>query len=419
MDLKRMRPSHNKKPSDSNFQAVSLFSGAGGLDLGLSLAGFCVKACLEIEPWASKTLALNNPDSIVVGPPNYSGDITAISPKKFMGITGLLPEQVALVAGGPPCQPFSIAANQRFSKGDDRFKRVGFKDKRRGDLLGYFVDYVISLRPKVFLLENVPGIKELEGGRHLHRELSKLKVAGYAISEPTVINAKDFGVPQVRERLFVIGVRNSNISPKVPLNGEEISPQFSHRYTVAHALFGLPDNAENHIPRNHKRSTIQRYRTLCFGKREPLGRVDRLDPYKPAKTVISGGTSGGGRSHLHPYLARTLTVRESARLQTFPDDYVFYGTMGRQFTQVGNAVPPMLAAALGYYISREFLGAKQRISRLPMPFLQHNKSVDEICQLLHAACLNKYPELVYFDSLQTSPPKTDMGQLALNLLALD
>lgn len=419
MDVKRMRHSQDNKASDYNFQAVSLFSGAGGLDLGLRFAGFSIKACLETEPWACKTLALNNPDSVVVGPPIYSGDISNIAPKEFMAITGLLPEQVTLVAGGPPCQPFSIAANQRFSKGDERFKRVGFKDKRRGDLLGYYVDYVICLRPKVFLLENVPGIKELEGGGHLHRELSRLKAVGYAISDPTVINAKDFGVPQVRERLFVIGVRNSNISPKVPLNGEEVSPLFSHRYTVAHALLGLPDDAANHIPRNHKRSSIQRYRTLSFGKREPLGRVDRLDPYKPAKTVISGGTSGGGRSHLHPYLARTLTVRESARLQTFPDDYVFCGTMGRQFTQVGNAVPPMLAAALGYYISREFLGVKPQILRLPISFLQHTKSVDELCQLLHTECLNKYPELVYFDSLETNPSKSDMGQLTLNLLALN
>ena len=84
-----------------------------------------------------------------------------------------------------------------------------------------------------------------------------------------------------------------------------------------------------------------------YGKRETLGRVDRLDPTLPSKTVIAGGTRGGGRSHLHPEIPRTLSVRECARLQSFPDDFVFCGSPARQFTQVGNAVPPVLAAQLG------------------------------------------------------------------------
>ena len=82
---------------------------------------------------------------------------------------------------------------------------------------------------------------------------------------------------------------------------------------------------------------------LRYGSRDQLGRVDRLDPHLPSKTVIAGGTGGGGRSHLHPYSPRTISVRECARLQTFPDDYVFSGSTARQFTQVGNAVPPLLA----------------------------------------------------------------------------
>ena len=85
---------------------------------------------------------------------------------------------------------------------------------------------------------------------------------------------------------------------------------------------------------------------LEYGERDKLGRVDRLDPNLPSKTVIGGGTKGGGRSHLHPFIPRTLSVRESARLQTFPDDFVFCGPAARQFTQVGNAVPPLLALVL-------------------------------------------------------------------------
>ena len=93
---------------------------------------------------------------------------------------------------------------------------------------------------------------------------------------------------------------------------------------------------------------------LAYGSRDQLGRVDRLDPAKPSKTIIAGGNAGGGRSHLHPYIPRTLSVRESARLQTFPDNYIFTGSVARQFTQVGNAVPPVLGAQLAKAIKESY-----------------------------------------------------------------
>jgi DNA (cytosine-5)-methyltransferase 1 len=93
---------------------------------------------------------------------------------------------------------------------------------------------------------------------------------------------------------------------------------------------------------------------LNYGQRDQLGRVDRLNPFLPSKTVIAGGTKGGGRSHLHPYSPRTLSVRESARLQTFPDNYVFVGPSARQFTQVGNAVPPLLAYRIAHEIYNQY-----------------------------------------------------------------
>ena len=106
--------------------------------------------------------------------------------------------------------------------------------------------------------------------------------------------------------------------------------------------------------REHKAESVLRYMELAYGQRDQLGRVDRLDPLSPAKTVIAGGTKGGGRSHLHPEVPRTLSVRECARLQSFPDEYEFVGTSGRQFTQVGNAVPPVLAAQIGKSILTSF-----------------------------------------------------------------
>ena len=109
---------------------------------------------------------------------------------------------------------------------------------------------------------------------------------------------------------------------------------------------------ENHITRQHRADSILRYMELKYGQRDHLGRVDRLNPRLPSKTVIAGGVKGGGRSHLHPEIPRTLSVRESARLQTFPDDYVFCGPPARQFTQVGNAVPPVLAMKIADAIYR-------------------------------------------------------------------
>ena len=105
----------------------------------------------------------------------------------------------------------------------------------------------------------------------------------------------------------------------------------------------------------HKADSVLRYMILSPGQRDHLGRVDRLDPDKPSKTVIAGGVKGGGRSHLHPFIPRTISVRECARLQTFPDNYTFTGTTARQFTQVGNAVPPMLAYKLASKIKDAIL----------------------------------------------------------------
>ncbi|MGQ0542492.1 MAG: DNA cytosine methyltransferase, partial [Blastocatellia bacterium] len=126
------------------------------------------------------------------------------------------------------------------------------------------------------------------------------------------------------------------------------------RIGAGSVLKSLAENLANTETREHKAESILRYMELAYGQRDQLGRVDRLDPASPAKTVIAGGTKGGGRSHLHPEVPRTLSVRESARLQSFPDDYEFVGTSGRQFTQVGNAVPPVLAAQIGQSILRSF-----------------------------------------------------------------
>lgn len=329
---------------------VSLFSGCGGLDLGFEAAGFRTAAMVELAPYAADSLRLHFKEAKVLGPPVHSGDVHDLFESD-------LPRRVDVLIGGPPCQSFSVAAAQRFLKGDKKFKRIGFKDKTRGTLIHRHLEVLEALRPQVFVIENVPGLMFLDGGKEMGAILEFVRSIGYKVAEPQVLQAADFGVPQYRQRLLIVGARGRQV-PIMPLpthgSGTLFQSTILPHVTVAEALAGLPSRAMNHIPRRHNGASVARYRQLGIGKREKLGRVDRLDPRRPSKTVIAGGVNGGGRSHLHPFLARTLTVRECARLQTFPDDFEVLGNMSRQFTQVGNAVPPLLAEMIARAIGQQF-----------------------------------------------------------------
>lgn len=321
---------------------VSFFTGCGGIDLGLEAAGFQHVAAFEFNELFCKTLRLNRPSWNVFGPPIHSGDVSKFE-EIAETLNGLIQSPFeGVFAGGPPCQPFSIASNQRFSRGSGNFKRTGFMHEKNGNLLFDYVRLIVEFRPKVFIIENVPGLRDLDGGEQLSTAIEILKANGYLVNEPFELEASDYGIPQNRRRLFVIGTRGEKqfISPLPSLEKVGAGSVLSNR------SLRLP-NSET---REHTADSIVRYVKLNYGQRDQLGRVDRLNPLLPSKTVIAGGTNGGGRSHLHPEVPRTLSVRECARLQTFPDDYVFAGPSARQFTQVGNAVPPVLAAQLGHSI---------------------------------------------------------------------
>ncbi len=329
-------------PSVDRVPIVSFFTGCGGMDLGFEAIGFEHVAAFEFNEIFCRTLRKNRPNWQVFGPPFGNGDVS-----KFDEVVDALDPLIhapfeGVFVGGPPCQPFSIAANQRFSRSGDNFKRVGFAHEKNGNLLFDYVQLVLHFRPAVFVVENVPGLRDLDGGRQLQTAIEMLTEQGYTVNEPTVYNAADYGVPQFRERLIVVGSR---------LPGSFEQPQKFDHVGAASVLENLPDGAANHETRVHKAGSIARYMQLGYGQRDQLGRVDRLDPTLPSKTVIAGGTNGGGRSHLHPEIPRTLSVRECARLQTFPDDYIFLGPTARQFTQVGNAVPPVLAAVMAKQIA--------------------------------------------------------------------
>lgn len=340
-------PLLSEMPSEvGNVPVVSFFTGGGGMDLGLEAVGYQHIAAFEINELCCKTLRRNRPDWNVYGPPTHSGDVS-----RFDEISEALTPLVSspfegLFVGGPPCQPFSIAANQRFAKWGDNFKRVGFSHEKNGNLLFDFLQLIITFKPKAFIIENVPGLRDIDGGAQLRTAIEELQENGYRVEEPFVLNAACYNVPQQRFRLFVVGSRGKGAFRHPMPSMETIGAES--------VLNGHGPKLPNNETREHKVESVLRYMRLDYGQRDQLGRVDRLDPTLPSKTVIAGGTNGGGRSHLHPEIPRTLSVRECARLQTFPDNFVFVGPPARQFTQVGNAVPPILAAHIGLSIWKSY-----------------------------------------------------------------
>lgn len=330
----RFVPVDRRPPVAGGIPCVSFFSGAGGMDIGFQCAGFRNIADVEINPMFCETLRKNGAEN-VVGPPLAGGDMndfpTVIAALEKMGVPRDFP---GVFHGGPPCQSFSVAANQRFSKDGENFKRTGFHHAKLGNLLFCYIQVILHFRPETFLIENVDGLLTIDGGEQVAKACETLRGGGYDVTPPRIVDAADYGVPQKRLRTIIVGSRIGHFK----------FPDPSLVRLSAGSVFTTPcDGLQGHVTRKHEAESIERYMRLGFGGRDKLGRVDRIDPFRPSKTIIAGGTGGGGRSHLHPYIPRTMSVRECARLQTFPDSYEFSGPVARQFTQVGNAVPPVLA----------------------------------------------------------------------------
>lgn len=320
------------------FTAIDLFAGAGGLSLGLTQAGWKLEAAVERDPAALASHAINFPETRLL-----AGDIATHRFDEFS-------EKIDLVAGGPPCQPFSVAGRQR-----------GPEDRR--DMVPQFIRVVQECRPRAFLMENVPGLATARFRAYLNARIEELAGLGYDVHW-RVLDASDYGVPQKRLRLFVIGVpKGTRFQFPAPTHGTGALPL---RRTVREALTGCPSDTPNRARIVYAKHPILRrspYAGMLFN-----GQGRPLDPDAPAHTVPA--SAGGNRTHIldpdglipayHAYLlaggtpksgaisgCRRLTVRESARLQTFPDPFVFLGTRSQQYAQVGNAVPPRLAQAVG------------------------------------------------------------------------
>jgi DNA (cytosine-5)-methyltransferase 1 len=337
-----------KKPAVAKLKPIitlSLFSGGGGMDLGFAAAGYSIKLAIDNDSYSCKTIELNSTKrTYLPGVKVLHSDITTISSDY---VKEVFKGSVDAIIGGPPCQAFSVFG-----------KRGGLQDPR-GNLIWEYLRFVRDLKPRVFVFENVAGLKTIHNGEVYSRLLEALSCDGlYTVSDHNYEIAT-FGIPQFRSRIFFIGIRNGNrIPPMSATHGEPGTLlDFLPYVTVGKALRNLPEpdgehSIPNHKGRVHSRRIIQRYQSLIFGERDHRTRINKLDPNRPSFTIIVGSDKGGGKGHIHPYRPREVTPRESARLQTFPDWWEFYGNGRHVIRQVGNAVPPLFASLLAAHIRK-------------------------------------------------------------------
>lgn len=321
----------NKK----RYTIVDLFSGVGGLSLGFQQENFKLLLASDIDDSVAKTFKRNHPDV-----PFYQKDIRKINKKELMKI--LKNREVDILVGGIPCQSFSMAG-KRIRKNADT------KNDERHFLFKEFLRLTKIINPKIILIENVKGILSSHSGKIKEEIISGLEKLNYSV-DYKVLNALDYGVPQSRERVMFLGNR---------INKENLFPIKTHSpkdyITVGEVLKNIPDL--NHNPRKLSGITLERVKLIKQGdnwkslpkklqtKSIHSGAYGRLSEKKPSKTIMTRFDTPTVGSVIHPKEHRTLTIREGARIQTFPDNFEFIGNTSSQNRQVGNAVPPRLSNA--------------------------------------------------------------------------
>jgi DNA (cytosine-5)-methyltransferase 1 len=311
-------------------EVCSLFSGCGGMDLGFKLEGFKIVWANDNDHWACETYKKNFGDVIV------EADIADIDLSK-------IPECDVMV-GGFPCQDFSTISSIW-----DR-KQPGLKTQR-GNLYKYFAQAVLLKKPKVFLAENVKGLLTANEGQAIRTVVSDFERAGYPVSTG-LYDFADYGVPQFRRRVLIVGIEKDMkqvFVPPAPSHG----PHRKHPFvTSGEALKGVERVSANNEKLKMQKKTVEMLKLIKEGQNFASIPKDseyyvngyishvyrRLDRNEPSYTIIAAG--GGGTWGYHYEEPRALTNRERARLQTFPDDFIFCGGISDVRRQIGNGVPP-------------------------------------------------------------------------------
>lgn len=349
---------------------IDLFCGCGGLSYGLEQTGY--EVILGIDNWrdALKTFAENHPRAKTL-----EGDISKVGANEIKKLIGN--EVIDVIVGGPPCQGFSLSGARNFY------------DKRNTLYLD-FIRLVKELKPRAFVVENVPGLAALFGGQVKDRIIEEFEKIGYTVNAK-ILTASDYGVPQNRKRIIFIGIKGKKkfeFPPAIYFDPKNMHATGKKKVTVGEAIGDLPllknkmgsEEAEytrsplsdyqkqmrkdskkiyNHVASKHTAQTIKivslvpeggNYKNLpehLRGTRNFHVAWTRLHRQKPSSTIDTGH-----RHHFHPTQNRVPTVREAARIQSFPDSFRFLGTKTSQYKQVGNAVPPLLATEIGKTLLR-------------------------------------------------------------------
>jgi DNA (cytosine-5)-methyltransferase 1 len=369
----------NKDEIKANPKVISLFTGAGGFDIGLEKAGFETAVCIEIDPDCRATLKHNRPKWKIFenSIERIAGDIRTISSEEILEFSGLQNQEVGLICGGAPCQPFSNIG-----------KKAGINDSRNGDLFLEFVRIIKEIKPKSFIFENVVGITQNKHSDVIDYMREQFAGIGYGLSWK-ILNAADYGVAQKRERFFLIGILGLD-KPAFPLptyfkNAESwlefihrLSPtplyEPEHWVTMGDVLKSIPpDMTKREDYRLMNISSVvkermsyispgQNFKVLpsslrpnCWntGRHQGNDTFGRGELDKPAPTIRTAAYNPSKGKYIHPLENRGFNTIELSALQSFPSDWIFKSDDGKVVTlvsagkQIGNAVPPLLAEAIG------------------------------------------------------------------------
>jgi DNA (cytosine-5)-methyltransferase 1 len=376
--------------------ALDLFAGAGGFSLGFHWAGCRTAVAIDHDPIAVETLQANFGH---LGTVALLRDLARLAPKRLeMELRQLnLPHEFDAIIGGPPCQGWS-----RVGRGKLRSLKTGARSKTDSDprnhLYENFLRTIDHFRPKVAVMENVPGMLSHNGKNVAELVAVSMKALGF-ITSWALLDASDYGVPQIRKRLFFVGVRKDlGVEFQFPAtlapNGDRLYPIT----TVRDAISDLPilrngsrkwirpyvekpeasrfarqmreladrETVFDHVCRTHNEDDLEAFRLMKEGGlyRDLPDRLKRYrddifdDKYKKLfwkrpSWCVTAHLSKDCYTHIHPSQSRTISVREAARLQSFPDSFYFGGSMGNKFQMIGNAVPPLLAAKIGLALGEQ------------------------------------------------------------------
>ena len=357
---------------------IDLFAGAGGLSLGAARAGFNIFAAIELDQFAIETHEKNFPSST-----HLCEDVFQMSGKKLMETVGLKKGNLEGLVGGPPCQGFSTIGQRN-------------ADDLRNELFGHFFRLVKEIRPKFFVAENVPGIMA-DKYATVRENAFDLVRNGYILLDPIKIKASDYGAPTSRTRIFFIGydpayIKELSLADFTPTIGIEstivrtalkgrpleIDPNWITEESGWHSIersgdsiffdratnmvpkgIGNPQSLERYFEKKevsgcmgtrHSKEVEERYKALTYGQKDKVSKAVRLDPNGFCPTLRAGTGSDKGSYQavrpIHYDAPRVITPREAARLQGFPDWFVFHSTKWHSFRQIGNSVSPLVSEAL-------------------------------------------------------------------------